>query len=542
MPSSQACKTAIWCAVLGSSACTPVIDPFIAPLPDAGIVAFTPAPLGLRRLTVEQHRRALATLVGSDVVAGGFEQQIRTAHFGTVWAARGTFSPLSIETLEAQTMTAIAAVFSDSNRRRALVGCEPQGASDPCVARHFASFASRAFRRPVDPAEVQRYQALVSALVADSVEVWEAIGDATAGILQSPGFLYVLEEGEADPTDGSRLRLTSREMATRLAFFLTGTLPDAELVAAGERGDLVDVVSVRHHASRLQADPSWSVTARQFWDELLDVPQVGALQKTSTLVTPTLLASQQRELEFLVGSLLGPDANLRDLFVATNTYVNFELAAFYGLPAPPGEGFSRVELPPGSARGGLLGTAAFLSLNAHVAHTSPARRGGFVRERLLCQTISPPPPGLDTSIPLQPVDAPPQTLRQRLEGHTKRASCAGCHSLMDPIGFGLEAFDAVGRERTMEDGLAIDARGDLDGVAFKGPRELGAALAADERTATCLTRQLYRFASGHVETEGEAPVISDLAGKFRTSKQPLRNLFLDVATSDGFRFGSLPKN
>ncbi len=510
--------------------------------PPVPIPAFRPAPLGLRRLTAYEYRGSLGQLLDTPVAAAAVEPDARVLHFSTVGASSSALSPLAVERLEALTLSLVEPLFADSARRLALVGCTPSSAADPCLRRFVERFTARAFRRPAQPAQTERYLALVSNLTqgADALELWDALGFTTAAILQSPDFLYLVEHGEPDPADPSRLRLTAPELAARLSLFLVGSGPDSELTAAAASGTLVDAAPLRQQAERLVASPAWRERALELWRELLDVPAVGQLQK-SPAVTATLLPALREELELQLRELVAhPEADVRQLFTRRETFVDAELAGLYGLTAPSGSGFSRQTLPPGP-RAGLFGTGAFLALNAHAANTSPARRGLFVRERLLCESVSPPPAGVDTSLPPPAAGTVDETLRARLERHRGQSACAGCHDLLDPIGFGLEAFDTVGRYREQERGLPIDSRGALDGKPFQGAAELGALLAADPRVTDCLARQVYRFAGGRRETAGEGPAIDGLAAGLRQSGHSLWNLFIDAAMSEGFRTALPPE-
>ena len=183
---------------------------------------------------------------------------------------------------------------------------------------------------------------------------------------------------------------------------------------------------------------------------------------------------------FLSDLAITRDGDFRDMFVSTTTFVNAELAGLYGLPAPAGTGFAAATLPDSGLRAGYLGQGSFLALNAHSSTTSPTYRGKFIREMLMCESIPPPP----MNVPPLPADMPgaaPQTMRQKLAVHRAVEPCKTCHTLMDPIGLAFENFDGIGSARTMDAGQVIDASGDLDGMAFAGPRELEKLLSQTRR-------------------------------------------------------------
>jgi hypothetical protein len=177
---------------------------------------------------------------------------------------------------------------------------------------------------------------------------------------------------------------------------------------------------------------------------------------------------------------------------------------------------------------------AFLAVNAHPNTTSPTHRGLFIRERLLCQVIPPPPPDANDTLP-PPDPRRPQSVRQRLEQHRATPACAGCHALMDPIGLAFEQFDAIGSYRTTDSGLPIDPSGELDGRGYRDARALGALLRAHPDLAPCLARQAYRHAVVHLEQPGETVALQRLAEQFQAAGYRFRELMLALVTNDGFR-------
>ena len=249
----------------------------------------------------------------------------------------------------------------------------------------------------------------------------------------------------------------------------------------------------------------------------------------------TIGASMQNEVVGIVNHIaLEQPADMRTVFTTPTTFVNQELATLYGLTAPSATAFGQAQLPATGPRAGILTTGALLTLNNRPNRTSPTIRGFFVRQRLLCGTVPPPPPGIP---PIQEDDmGAPKTIRQKLEAHRANPTCAACHKSMDPLGLGMENFDQFGRYRTTyESGAAVDASGDLDGEPFNGAKELGDLLSKDERTVECLIKQFYRYASSRLETESEAIVLADLKTSFAKDGYQLKPLLLSLVASDGFR-------
>jgi hypothetical protein len=207
------------------------------------------------------------------------------------------------------------------------------------------------------------------------------------------------------------------------------------------------------------------------------------------------------------------------------------LARHYGITGVTGSTFVEVELPASTERRGLLGHASLLSLHAHASTTSPTLRGKFVREILLCQKVPAPPPGVVASLP---DTSEATTLREKLSIHASEPACASCHSFIDPIGLGLENFDAIGAYRSQENSLPIDASGDLDGTAFSGPAGLADALASHPRVPDCFARTLFRYAWGRLEGDADESFIVALTGAFQKSSFQVRELLMSTVTAPEF--------
>ena len=197
------------------------------------------------------------------------------------------------------------------------------------------------------------------------------------------------------------------------------------------------------------------------------------------------------------------------------------------------------ELPDDGLRRGLLGQVSVLALASHPTSSSATLRGAYVREKVLCHEIPNPPSNVDTSIPEPTPDAP--TLRDRVTAHLVDPNCAGCHTLMDPIGLAFENFDGLGRYRATDGGAEIDAHGALDGKRYDGPIELAEVLFDHEDTGSCVAKHVYRYATGHRETDGEAEVVANLAGRFGASGYRIKALLLETVMSPGFRRAGSPR-
>lgn len=500
--------------------------------------------ISMRILTAPQYRRAVTDLLGA-AAAAELEPppDIAVLGFDAVGSAQFAMTSDAVRAYEGSARAAAAVAIADAQWFDEWVGCDASSSADEDCLRDFVvSFGRRAWRR---------------SLVDDEIATWVAIGTAgseatgradggieaiVSGLLQSPHFLYLVEIGVPDPDDPSRLRLDGYEVATRLAFFLTGTAPDGALLDAAEVGELDSADGIRTHAAELLARPGAREAVREFFDELFRLRDLPAVAKDSVQFpefSAELAAAMREETLLLFDDAAFSGVDFRGVFAAEYTFVDDELAALYGLPAPGGDELVRVELPADGPRAGVLGQASFLALMSHPNSTSPTLRGKFVRERVLCETVAKPPPDVDTSFPDIDPDNP-TTTKDRLLEHRENPTCAGCHTLMDDVGLGLEQFDAIGRFRETENGLTIDASSNFDGQAFTGLRELGVLLQDDPRTASCLARNFVRVATGHVESPDQVPLLLALDDAFAEVNYDVVELLVAIATSDAFRYAEPP--
>lgn len=504
---------------------------------------FAPIEARLHRLTRVQYENTIRDLLGDVAIPTDLEVDTPLHGFTTVGASNLTVGPRAAEQYEQAALDLARQIF-DRPDYGAFVGCEPTSADDPCVREFIRRFGRRAFRRPLTPEELDRWHGVARQIGADLGDVTAGLELATAGLLQSPHFLFRVEIGEPDPDQPDRRRYTSLEMASRLSYFIWSSTPDDDLLQAAEDGLLDTDDGLRAEARRLLGHPKARAALIRFFEEYLKLDRLDSITKDPALfpqMSPTMADSMRREVTLLIDDIVFErDADLREMLDSRDTFMNAELARLYQHPEPVSEaGFAAVTHPENSPRAGILTTGAFLALNAHATVTSPTHRGRFIRQFLLCQEIPPPPPGVTTTLPEPDPNVGPETLRQRLERlHLAEPSCAGCHSLMDPIGFALESFDPIGAYRTTENGLPVDTRGYLDGEAFKDAKQLAGLLRERTEVAACLSRMTYRYATGHLETGGETRVLRSLSEAFAGSGFSFQELVMAVVTSDGFRFAA----
>ncbi len=417
------------------------------------------------------------------------------------------------------------------------LGCDPAD-GQPCAESFVRSFSARAFRRPVSDEEVARYIALYEAIAPED-GFDEALRWIAAAILQSPNFLYRTELGVA-AGDGV-YELTPHEVAAELSYLVVGTMPDAELAALAESGEILDPEVLETQAARLLADPRSELGVGRFVDEWLGIGLLPIVTRDPVLYpefTPEIREAMAGETHRVVSEVFHAGGTLSDLLTADFTYVTDELAAYYGIAGAgeaDGEGFGRVALD-GVSYGGLLTQGALNAAHAKPTTSSPIHRGLFVRERLLCQDLPPPPPSLNTSPP--PVD-PSLSTRERYAQHATDEACKGCHELIDNIGFGLEHYDAIGRYRDFDGEHPVDATGEIvrskaiNGT-FDGVAELQEILAGGEEVQACYAQLWTEYSLG-AELDGElACVEEELLEQFMTSGGQLDVLVSALVRSDHF--------
>jgi hypothetical protein len=508
------------------------------PTPAPGMTGATscsphdPGPWVLRRLSHDEYDNVVRDLTG-------YPRPSATEVAGEVWERREALPPITPTTTASyfRLAEAIAQHLIAGGGLRALAGCD---AGEACARRLITGFAVRAYRRPLQPEEVAILEEAYRAGTADGEA--EGLRAILLAVLQAPQFLYRLEVGQPRRDTESFLRLTPWETAARLSFHFWGSLPDAELAAAAEAGQLDSPEEIARQAERLAADPrardrvrGWH--RRWLWLSGLDDKEKDPLR--FPLFTPPVRMDMRAEIErFLDDSFWDPGSSLQTLLTSPHTFVTGRLAAHYGISAPAGAGPQRVALDP-SRHAGLLTRGPLMTMLADDQYSNPVYRGAYVLQNLLCEDLPPPP---DTVPPDPPREVPANaTIRERLEQHSTNPFCSGCHAQIDPIGFALESFDAVGRWRATDQGRPIDTSGRLevlpDKPAFRDAVELSRLLAESSRTGDCMVRTWFELAfARRPDAKADACSVQTMQQRFTTGGQHLRDLFLAATETDAFRF------
>ena len=424
-----------------------------------------------------------------------------------------------------------------------VLPCDAASGEDACAAKFIADFGKRAYRRPLSDVEITRLTALYqNARTVQKLTFNEAIATLLEGILQSPAFLYHWESPyEAPKLDGAVVQLSAYDVASRLSYFIWGTMPDQALFDAAAAGKLTADADVAAEARRMLADDKAKDAAAAFFREWLEIDQIAPLPKD--------FESYPDYNDELKGALVsGTEAFARDvlfdgggkletLFTADYTFSNQALAKVYGGPAT-GATFGKTTLDT-SQRLGLLMEPSFLTLTGAPDGSNPVKRGKAVYTKLLCGVLPPPPPNVP---PAEPATAG-GTTRERFAEHSQNECARGCHALMDPLGFAFEHYDGIGRFRTMDNDRPVDSTGtiSLDGVehSFADAVGLTKILSTSDTVRSCFAKQWFRFAVGREETDGDAPSLALIATAFATNQFDMRDLAPAIAASRSFRYRSL---
>ena len=438
-----------------------------------------------------------------------------------------------------------AAGPGDTPARRRVFVCDPAGTADDaaCATTILSALARRAFRRPVNGADLE--------ILQTAYRAGRTTGDFEAGIeralqqlLVSPEFLFRVE---ADPAAGdsrsgaANYQLSNLELGSRLSFFLWSSVPDDELLSVAAEGRLSEPQVLEHQVRRMLLDGRARALTENFVGQWLQLRNLDSMRPSQVLFADFddgLREAFRRETELFFESIVREDRSVLDLLVADYTFVNDRLAKHYGMAQVQGSHFRRVALSDEN-RGGLLGQGSILTITSHPVRTSPVFRGKWI----LTNILGTPPPDPPANVPPLPEKSGAYankmpSMRERMAAHRDNPACASCHSMIDPLGFGLERFDPVGRLRDIDEQyLPIDASGMLpDGTLFEGVAELRAALVRrPERFVGTLTEKLLTYALGrgleHYDMPAVRAIVRDAAGRDYT----MSSVILGIVRSLPFR-------
>ena len=434
------------------------------------------------------------------------------------------------------------AVPEDTPSRRRIFVCQPATAAEEeaCAERILSRLARRAYRRPPTDGDVETLLGFFRDGRAKAEGSFDTgIQLALERLLVDPDFLLRVHEDPPGAAPGQAYALGDLELASRLSFFLWSSIPDEELLEVAERGALTEPAALRGQVRRMLADPRSEALVSNFaaqWLHLRNLDDVKAEPAVYPEFDQDLVEAFRQETALFIGSTLDEDRSVLDLLGADYTYLNERLARHYGIPGVYGSRFRRVTLPDLAQRGGLLGHGSLLSLTSYPHRTSPVLRGRWLLEAI----FGAPPPGPPPDVPALPERAEndaPASMRERLEVHRRNPACASCHRLIDPPGFMLEHYDAIGRWRTVtETGLPVDAAGTMpNGVTAVGLAGLrGLLLDAPEQFASTLTERLLAYALGREPRHYDRPTVRGIVRDAAADGHSWSSVILGIVESPAF--------
>ncbi|HVR63601.1 MAG TPA: DUF1592 domain-containing protein [Polyangia bacterium] len=502
-----------------------------------------PSPRLLRQLTLSEYRNTVGDLlqisnpdttnIPADVPVRGFTTNTASAF---------------IDQSNVDRYQSVGGALADRAITESFAKLVPcQTTDSACAGKFVETFGLRAFRRPVTPDEKTRYLALFDPTLTGG-DFPTGVGLVIKTMLISPFFLMRSELG--DQMNNGQIVLTPYEIASALSYGYTGSMPDDALFAAAQSGALASKSEIETQARRLVASDRGRARIAAFAGEWMEASRAFVATKdpmtfpalkdaaTSAAIVDAMKAESDA---FFTSVAYDGTKKWDELFSANYTFANDRLAAYYGLPMPGSPDKAvKVTLPAGSPRGGLLTLGMFLFGHARADQSSPTQRGHVIRANIFCTDVAPPPPGVDATV--KP-GTPGNTGREQIEALTGSGSCNACHSLMNPIGYGLEGFDGAAQVRTMDHGEMVDTSGVINGVfaqplAFNGPRALSTIVAGNKDAQACLAKNYYRYVRGFdpiqtgVSADGNA--VELLGRDFASGNLDMTEMFVRVALQNSF--------
>lgn len=423
-------------------------------------------------------------------------------------------------------------------QRKLVFNLPPRdGTEEVCAKNVLKKFATRAFRRPATDAEIDRLMTLFAAArtVGDKYE--KALKTSMAAVLCSPHFLFRIEIPPAGPI-GKTFALSDYALASRLSYFLWSTMPDEALFTAAAAGKLHQPGMIEAQIKRMMADPKAQAFATNFEGQWLELRVLDDYD-VDTKRFPEfrgLKTSMKKEVETYFQSIISEDRSVLELLDSNYTFVNEKLAAFYGLTGVTGDTFRKVPLTSADHRGGVLTMAGVLTVTAMPSRTSPVKRGKFILEAILGTPPPPPPPDVP-SLSEKKKDLDSASMRKRLEAHRADPTCASCHKRMDPIGFALENYNAIGKWREKEGNFTIDTSGVLPGGhKIDGPQDLkNAILEKKDGFVRCLATKMLTYAIGRGIEPYDQCTIDDICASVKQNNYRFSALMAGIVKSDAFQ-------
>ena len=511
-----------------------------------GCEAVKPGKAQIRRLTRFEYSNAIRDLFGDTSNPGGQLPTETIAQHGNLFGNDAAL--LSVSAAHAEKWGSVAAevagrATATPEALGKLAPCASTTADDACARQVITNVASRAYHRDLQPAEVEAFLTLSKA--AQGTGTWASgMAAVIEAVLQGPEFLYRVEHGVPAPDQPALRKPTADEMAARLSFLFWGSLPDDALRMAAKTGQLDTPAGVKAQAERLLGDPRAKSVVRFFFDNLLPISGLTNLKRDpmrfpiySRDFASALREETQQLLEHTIFDADSP-GTWASALTAPHTYVNEELARFYGMAGVTGPEFRKVTWPDPTKRMGLLTQAGIMTGTIVTNESNPVLRGSFIINKIMCMNVHLPTDPAVLAMVKVPENVTGTTARERFTAHRQQAVCAGCHALIDPVGFTFENFDPIGQWRDTEDGAMIDASGSVPGVegTANGPVELVKKLVTSDLVPECFAQHWLEFGYGKTHDEGDECVKADLNAAFKASGGNVKQLLVGLTQTDSFLY------
>ena len=525
-------------AALPGALAAPSTAPVAEPAPGNSEIATS------LRLSPSQYKLTIFDIFGESIrISGRFEPEQRDQGMLAIGARTENITDSGLEAYD-EIARGVASQVVDERHRAALIGCTPReqsGRDDACARAFFSRVGPLLYRRPLDADELEERVAAAGAGADRLHSFYSGMRLSLAEMLISPEFLLRFKKMEPDPAHPGEERIDPYYKATELSYFLWNTTPDEDLLQAAKSGALNTRAGLTKQVDRLLGSARLADGVRALFADMLGFSDFEAVSKDPSFFpryTPNIKEeAQEQTLRTIVDHIVNRHADYRDLFTTPHTFLTADLAALYDVPLVDTTDNGQPQrwlpysYPAGDARAGLLSEASFTTLWSPSGRTSPTVRGKALRQNILCEKV-PPPPG-NVSFKFVEDTSNPQfkTTRDRLIAHRTEPMCAGCHKLTDPLGLALENFDSAGEFRTMENGVRIDASGELSGKQFVGAQGLAQAVHDDPATVGCIAQRAFAFETGYLPPKGD-PRWQQIQQQFADSHYNVVELLRSIALSD----------
>jgi hypothetical protein len=504
-------------------------------------------PTTFRRLNETQYIRSIEDIFGAGIsIPGRFDPPLREEGLLAIGDGKAGVSSSGLEQYELRAREIAAQVLAEG-RRHSVLSCasEPPTAFDKsCASQFIGHYGRLLMRRPVSDREMASLLALISAATAKTGSFYKGLGVGLERLLVSPYFIFRVERSEPDPDKPGAQRIDDYTLATRISFLLWDAPPDEALLDAASSGGLRREGRIENQVDRLISSARFEQGVRAFFADMFAYEQFDGLSKDQSIfpkyTSQLSKDAQEQSLRTITDFLVTKKGDYRDLFTTRTTFMNRGLGLIYKVPVDAGPSeWIPYTFGPDQQRAGLLTLAAFLMLDpSHEGRSSPTIRGKTVRELLLCEKVPPPPPNVNFNIVQDTHNPLYKTARQRLSTHRDNPSCAGCHSITDPLGLAMENYDAVGEYRTQENGAPIDASGSFEGKSYTDLISLGKILHDSPSVPSCVARRAYEYGVGRPVVADEREWLKYLDQAFADSQYRFTDLMRTIATSKAFQAAS----